>query len=144
MPLPQGLLGQGAAVGASPQDAAAKKAAQEALQEAIAQQNGGGKPAEPLDIPGKWTVPQLPDFVDVQAAVDEAMDDARRFMNHRMQGEGVVLTLQQQPEQTDSAWEALVVEDGTHRVLQRYGGADLLKLYAAHSTGRGVVVDGEV
>lgn len=143
MPLPQGLLGQGAAVGASPQEAAAKKAAQDALQDAIAQQSGG-KPAEPLDIPGKWTVPQMPHFMDVQAAVDEAMDEARRFMNHRMQGEGVVLTLQQQPQQKDNAWEALVVEDGTERVLQRYGGTDLLKLYAAHHVGRGVVVDGEV
>ena len=141
MPLPPGVGGQGPAVAAG-QDPA-KKAAQEALQEALAAERSGIKAAAP-EVVARWKVPQLPAYLDMETAVEEAMQDAKRFMNHRMQGEGVVLTLQQQPQEKENPWQALVVEDGTERVLQRYGGTDLLKLYAAHHLGRGVVVDGEV
>jgi hypothetical protein len=138
MALPPGTLGK-ADLPTGAQDPA-HKAAQDALQQALAEQ--GGAPA--AEKPIRWQVPQLPDFFDMATAVGEAMDEATRFMNHRMQGEGVVVALQQPRHESMTDWQALVVEDGSTRVLQRYEGTDLLKLYAAHHAGRGVVVDGEV
>ncbi|PIZ29684.1 MAG: hypothetical protein COY40_06415 [Alphaproteobacteria bacterium CG_4_10_14_0_8_um_filter_53_9] len=129
------------------QNGGAKKASSDAGHEAATKAlaallgTDDAEKAPPYGEGKTWRVPDLAHGFSVDDAVRTAMQRAATYLNHRMQGEGVVVALQQNDAQT----AAVLKENGSERILREYKQTDIMRLYAAQvMAGRGLVVDGAV
>ena len=89
---------------------------------------------------GKWTVPTLPLHFNLDQALDTALVAAGSYMNSVLAQDDLVVEMQQ----NDNKMTGVVTDIVTGKEVSRYGGRQLLKLFAKHYQQTGVVVDGKV
>lgn len=89
---------------------------------------------------GDWTVPKLSENFDLDSALNKALVVAGSYMNSVLSQDDMVVEMQQ----SDDKITGVVTDAVTGKEVSRYGGRQVLKLFAQHYQQTGVVVDGKV